>query len=142
MVHVKDEGEFDAPIDRIWKFLQDNSVGAHNHKAVKSVKTIAQEGKSVTQEVELYNPDGTSTHLETWKLTFNPPHGFEMEVVAGPTKGTKYTHRYTSMGSRTRVEVEGEFQVQGMDDAAIRKMALSMLAMVFDEDRSSLAHYT
>ncbi len=141
MTHVKDDGMFEAPMDKIWKFLNDQTPGVHNHKAMRGMKTLKQEGNSITQEWELLNPDGKTTRKETWRMTLNPPHGFELESLAGASKGTKYTHKYTSMGNRTKVEVEGEFHFQGMDDAGTRMAALGFLSQVFDEDTASLRKY-
>lgn len=141
MAHVKDEGVFDAPVSMIWKFLQDQTPGVHHHKSIRNVRVLDQKGPSMTQEIEFANPDGKSTRKETWRFTFNPPHGFEMEALAGATKGTKYAHRYTPMGNRTRVEVEGDFHIQGMDENATRQAAMGMLAEVFDEDRANLGRY-
>jgi ligand-binding SRPBCC domain-containing protein len=138
MVHVKDDGVFDAPLEKIWRFLQSNEK--HEHKAIKSSKVLEQKGANMTIETEMMNPDGT-TRMETWQMTFNPPQGFTIEVVSGRMKGTKHTHTYTPMGNKTRVEVEGEFHAQGMDDNAIRKAALAMLAEVFDEDNASLKSF-
>ncbi len=141
MVHVKDDGVYDASIDKIWKYLQDDTPGVHNHKSIVAAKTLEAAGNSTTQEWEMRNPDGKSTRKETWRLTFNPPTGFEMEALAGMSRGTRYSHKYTPMGAKTRVEVEGDFKIQGMDDASARKAALGMLAEVFDEDTRSLRGY-
>jgi hypothetical protein len=141
MAHVKDDGMYDVPLDKIWKFLNDSTPGVHHHKAIKGMKTIEQKGTSVVQEMEFVNPDGKSTRKETWRFTFNPPHGFEMESLAGASKGTKYSHKYTSLGNRTRVEVEGEFHIQGLDDASTRQAAMGFLSEVYEEDRSSLSKY-
>jgi hypothetical protein len=141
MTHIKDEGVFEAPLDKIWKYLQDQTPGVHNHKAIRAMKPIEQKGSSMTVEIEFLNPDGKSTRKETWRFAYNPPQGFEMEALAGASKGTKYSHRYTSMGNRTRVEVEGEFHIQGMDEASTRQAALAFLSQVFDEDQFSLKKY-
>jgi len=141
MVHVKDDGVYEAPIDKIWKYLNDDKPGVHTHKSILASKTLEAQGNSVTQEWEMRNPDGKSSRKETWRMTFNPPAGFEMESLAGVSKGTRYTHKYTPMGTKTRVEVEGEFKFQGMDDTATRKTALGFLNEVFDEDTQSLRKY-
>ena len=141
MVHVKDDGVFDAPIDRIWKFLMDESPTAHHHRSIRGMTTVRQEGPKVTQEIEFLNPDGKTTRKETWRFFFNPPTGFEMESLSGASKGTKYAHRYTPAGNKTRVEVEGDFVIQGMDEAATRAAALGFLAEVFDEDQRTLQRY-
>jgi hypothetical protein len=141
MTQIKDEGVFEAPLDKIWKYLQDQTPGVHSHKSIRGMKVLEQKGSAVTQEIEFVNPDGKSTRKETWRFTYNPPHGFEMESLAGMSKGTKYAHRYTPMGNRTRVDVEGDFRLQGMDDASTRQAALGFLAEVFQEDQASLGRY-
>lgn len=141
MAHVKDDGVFDAPLEKIWKFLQDESSTAHSHKAIRGMKTLETKGNAMTREVEFVNPDGKTTRKETWRFVMNPPQGFEMEALAGASKGTKYSHRYTSLGNRTRVDVEGDFHIQGMDEAATRQAALGFLSQVFEEDQANLGRY-
>lgn len=141
MVQVKDDGVFDAPIDRIWKYLNDERPNIHNHRMIASAKTLEQKGNAVVQEWEMRNPDGRTTRKETWRLVFNPPGGLEMESLAGPSKGTRYTNSYTPVGDKTRVEVRGEFKMQGMTDEATKKAALGFLAEVFDEDNTNLRKY-
>lgn len=141
MAHVKDDGVFDAPVEKIWRFLQDESPTAHTHRAIRGMKTLEEKGNAMTREVEFLNPDGKTTRKETWKFVLNPPHGFEMEALEGASKGTKYTHRYTPLGNRTRVEVEGDFHIQGMDEATTRQAALGFLSQVFDEDQANLGRY-
>ncbi len=141
MVHVRDDGVFDAPIDKIWKYLNDDTPGVHNHAAITAAKTVEQKENAVVQEWDMRNPDGKTTRKETWKMVFNPPVGFEMESLAGVSKGTRYTNKYTPMGNKTRVEVDGEFRFQGMDEAATKKAALGFLAEVFDEDSATLRKY-
>jgi hypothetical protein len=141
MVHIKDEGVFDASIDKIWKYLQDEDAGVHNHRSILGAKTLEETENGVVQEMDMLNPDGKTKRKETWKLSFNPPTGFTMESLAGVSKGTRYTNRYTPVGSKTRVDVEGEFKMQGMDEASIKKAALGFLAEVFDEDNATLRKY-
>ncbi len=141
MVKVRDDGVFDASIDKIWKYLADESPGVHEHRSIVASRTIENKGSETVFEWELRNPDGKTTRKETWRMAMNPPTGFELESLSGVSKGTKYTNRYTPMGSKTRVEIDGEFRMQGMDDASTRKAALGFLAEVFDEDQASLKKY-
>ncbi|HUK50127.1 MAG TPA: SRPBCC family protein [Terriglobales bacterium] len=134
MVHVKDDGVFDAPVDKVWQLLNDQN---HHHRSVKSSKVVEQSGKGMTIDAERVASDG-STRMETIKFTFDPPKGFTMEWLSGNMKGSRQTHRYTPMGSKTKVDVEGDILVQGMDDNAVRKAALAMLAEVFEEDSAAL----
>ncbi len=141
MVKVRDDGVFDAPIDKIWKYLGDETPGIHNHRSIVASRTVESRGSEVVFEWEMRNPDGKTTRKETWRMAMNPPSGFEMEALSGASKGTKYSNRYTPMGPKTRVEIDGEFHMQGMDDATTRKAALGFLAEVFDEDQNSLRNY-
>ena len=138
MVHVSDEGVFDAPLEKIWRYLNDDK--GHQHSSAKMSKVIDQSDKGMTAEFEVKNPDG-SWRKETWKMGFNPPKGFSLEVTSGPMKGTKHTHTYTPMGNKTKVVVEGEFIAQGMDDASLKKAALRNLELVYNEDSANLRSY-
>ena len=139
MVHIKDDGVFDAPVDKIWRFLQ-ASEETHHHRSIKSSKVIEQSQTGMTLEAERVNPDG-STRMDTIKFVYDPPKGFTMEWIAGPMKGTKNTHTYTPMGDKTKVVVEGDFFFQGADDNTVRAQALKGLAEVFDEDNAGLKNF-
>lgn len=138
MVHVSDEGVFDEPLDKIWRFLNDDK--GHQHSMLKTSKVMEQSDKGMTAEVEVKNQDGT-WRKETWSFSFNPPSGFGIEVKSGPMKGTKHKHTYTSMGPKTKVIVEGEFVAQGMDDAALKKAALALFEQAFNEDVAHLKNF-
>lgn len=141
MVRIRDEGVFDAPVDRIWKFIGDNRPGVHKHRSILASKDLETKGNVVVREIQFLNPDGKDSHWETWRFTFNPPRGYEVEAVAGPTKGTKFSNMYTPMGNRTRVDVEGDWIIPGIDEATIRKNALAFLEEAFNEDTAALKKY-
>jgi ligand-binding SRPBCC domain-containing protein len=138
MVHVSDEGMFDAPVEKIWRFLNDDN--SHQHSSLKFSKVLEQTDKGMTAEVDIMRP-GEASRKETWKMSFNPPKGFSLEITSGPMKGTKHSHTYTPMGNKTKVVVEGEFVAQGMDDASLKKAVLGMFEQVFNEDSAALKNY-
>ena len=125
-------------MEKIWRYLNDEN--AHSHAAVKITGMRDQSEKGLTLDLQVNEPGG-KTHMESWKITLNPPKSMSTEIVAGPMKGTKHTHTYTPMGSQTKVEVEGEFVAQGMDDASIKKAVLGMFEMVFNEDNANLKKF-
>ena len=45
------------------------------------------------------------------------------------------------MSDKTKVEVSGEFKIQGLDDEATRKVILAWLEESFNEDNTSLKKY-
>ena len=142
MVHIRDEGSvFDASIEKLWKYIGDDSPGTHVHRAIKASKVLEAKGNVVVQEMQFLNADGKDTHWETWRLTMNPPRGYTVEAIAGPTKGTRFSQTYTPMGDKTRVDVEGDWVMPGADDATIKKMTLAFLGEAFNEDNAALKKY-
>lgn len=137
-MHIKDEGVFDAPVEKIWRYINDEH--GHSHSGMKVTGMRDQTEKGLTLDLEVKHPDG-STHMESWKITMNPPTSMSTEVISGPTKGSRHTHTYTPMGPKTKVVVEGEFVAQGMDDASIKKAVLGMFEVVFNEDNANLQKY-
>jgi len=138
MVRIRDDGVFDAPIEKVWKYVNDNQN--HQHESFQITKVLEQKGNAMTIEARVANPSG-GKDMEKYIMTMNPPKGFTLEYLSGAMKGSKQTHTYTSMGNRTRVDVDGEFVGKGMDDNTIRKNVLAYYAMVFNEDNANLKKY-
>lgn len=141
MVSIRDDGVFDAPLEKIWKYIGDDRPGIHKHRSIPTTKVVNRQGNVVVQELQILNADGKGTHWETWRLTLDPPRGYQVEAIEGPTKGTRFRQIYTPMGGKTRVEVEGDWQIPGMDDVSVRKMALGFLEEAFNEDNAALKKY-
>ena len=86
LVHLKDEGVFDAPIDKIWRFLQDDNAN-HEHRAVKFSKVLERSGKVMVVEMDGVSPDGKA-FKQTAKFTFNPPKGGCPHPITVPSSFT------------------------------------------------------
>ena len=138
MVRIEDEGVFDAPVDRIWKYMNDQ--GNHRHGTIREMKPVDKKGNVTTFESTLIGPD-KKTFKEKWRMTFNPPKGFETEVLEGPSKGSKFAHVYTPQGSKTHVKVSGDWKMGNLDDATTKKNVLAYLDTVFKEDNAALKTY-
>lgn len=141
MVHVTDDGEFDAPIDKIWKYLGDENPQTHAHSTVRGQKILEKKSNYQVLEMEVLNPDGKTTHKEKVKMTLTPPKGFDWEVLSGPMAGTKFTNSYTPLGAKTKVNVVGDFKIEGLDDSTTKKAILDYLAMMFNEDQANLHRF-
>jgi len=140
VVRIRDDGVFDAPIDRLWKYIGDQML--HQHDTFTVTKMIEQKGTSMLMEVDLVNYPGLKgMHKETLRMTLNPPKSMDIEFVDGPQKGTRHTHVYTPMGDKTKVVVEGEFFYRGLDDAAVKKSNLAYFEKVFNEDNANVKKY-
>jgi len=104
MVRIRDDGVFDAPIDKLWKYFNDNA--AHNHTSFQITKVLEQKGNAMTIMAKTRNPSG-GLDTEKFLMTVNQPKGFSLEYLSGAMKGSKHTHTYTAKGNKTRVEVDG-----------------------------------
>ena len=114
------------------------SAGNHPHAAFKSHQLVGVAGNVVTLEAEIYNPDG-STFRTTIQHTLNKPDGVETTMGGGAFDGARFVHSYTPLGSRTKVDLEGDFpSLPGMNEAEVLKMIDGFFSIVFSEDEATL----
>src|SRR5262249_1991136 len=126
---------FDAPVEKVFRYM---SAGGHPHQAFKSHRLIGQVGNLVTVEAEVYQPDGSTfvTHI-THRL--HPPGGIETRMEGGPFHGARFTHTYTPVGAKTRVDLEGTFpMLPGMSEAEVLQMIEGFFTQVFGEGTQTL----
>jgi hypothetical protein len=138
MVHIKDDGVFDAPIAKLWKYFNDNA--AHNHTSFQVTKVLETKGNSQTVMAKIRNASG-GFDTEKLLMSVNPPKGFSVEYLSGSMKGSKQTHTYTPQGNKTRVDVDGNFVSTGAADNEIKKGILAYFAQAFEEDNTNLKKY-
>lgn len=134
MVYIMDEGStFDAPIDKVWKYL---SSDQHRHPSIKLLNREAN-GNTVVLTSER-NIMG-KTMLVKVKNTLYPPFGMVQEHIEGPLKGSRAFQYYIPKGDKTGVCVVGDYVMQGMnDEQSVRQAVLQQAQTVFDEDNSNL----
>lgn len=134
MVYVRDDGVFEASIDKVWKYLQSPEI--HRHDAILSQTVMDQSGNTMKIRAEVKGPEGKEEQM--WRMTMDPPFGFELEVLSGSQKGSTNTHTYVPMGDKTKVIVTGDFRIEGLDPDATRKATLDYFAKVFEEDNHAI----
>jgi len=136
-VHYKKDGiaTFDATTEKVFRYM---SAGNHPHKAIKTHRLVGVTGSVVTVEAEFYNPDG-STFNTTVTHELNRPRSIVTTMTGGHFDGATFTHSYTPLGNRTRVDLEGDFPaLPGMSEADELKMIDGMFSMLFSEDTATL----
>ncbi len=137
IVRYKKDGiaTFDADVDTIFRYM---SAGNHPHAAFKSHRLVSVSGNVVTLDAEIFNPDG-STFKTIITHTLNPHNGVETTMTGGPFDGARFIHSYTPMGSKTKVDLEGDFPAfPGMAEADELKMIDGVFSGVFAEDTATL----
>jgi hypothetical protein len=133
LVYILDEGsEFDAPVDKIWEYLQSQE---HRHP---SIKILSREisGNSVVLTSER-NIMGKITTVKV-KNTLYPPFGMVQEHLEGPLKRSRAFLYYIPKGTKTGVTIVGEYVMEGADDDTVRKAVGSLSQTSFDEDNVNL----
>ncbi len=110
MVFIVDEGSvFDAPLDKIWKFLQ-TPPDVHNHPANQNVEAEMQPDHSMITSFDNDGPGGMKVSNKI-RFTMFPPAGMLAEYVGGPLTGSKMMQYYIPMGEKTGTVV-GDFKAQ------------------------------
>ena len=133
MVFILDEGAvFDAPVDKIWKYLQSQD---HRHA---SIKTLNREVSS--NSVTLTSDRNVLGKTVTFKVrnTLYPPFGIVQEYLEGPLRGSRAFLFYIPKGDKTGVTVVGEYLMEGFDDETVRNVVVAQAQRVFEEDNANL----
>jgi hypothetical protein len=141
MVHLVDEGsQFDAPIDKIWKFLgsppdHQNSHPEHRNLQAKPVSEnvvlVSWEQDFDAQTVKVVN-----------RVTMEPPLGFVVEMLEGPLAGSKFFNIYTPKGDHTDVLIVGEFKSPSLAESQIEPVVRQNFERAFAQDYEALKHYS
>lgn len=133
MVYVIDEGSvFDAPLDKIWKYL---SSDQHRHPSVKMLSREVT-GNSVVLTSER-NIGGKLAKAKV-RNTLYPPFGMVQEHLEGPMTGSKAFSYYIPKGDRTGITIVGDFVIEGLDEKATKEALLAQFQVTFDEDNANL----
>jgi heme-degrading monooxygenase HmoA len=136
-LHYKKDGiaTFDAKPEKLFQYM---SAGNHPHAAFKSHRLVGVSDGVVTVNAEVYNPDG-STFETTIEHRLDPPRGIETTMRGGPFDGARFVHRYTPLGDRTRVDLEGDFPAMaGVPETDELAMIDGFLTAAFEEDTVTL----
>ena len=128
-----DEGSvFDAPIEKIWKYMSSED---HKHPSFKNVvRELTGNTVVITSERTFM---GKPVKVKI-KHTLYPPFGYVSEHIEGPTAGSRSFLYYTPKGNKTGVTIVGDFMISGLDEKATRDAVLAQMQVTFDEDNTNL----
>jgi hypothetical protein len=133
MVHIKDEGShFDAPVETIWKYLQDPTDHGSAHRSTRNqqMKPLTETSFILTQE---QNMNGQWVKTSN-RITIFPPVAMSIEVLDGPLAGSKMINVYTPKGNKTAIDVYGEFVSSQIPAAQLEPAVRGNLETAFNED--------
>src|SRR5262249_19659350 len=104
------------------------------HQAFKSHRLVGVAGNIVTVAVEAYNPDGSTTEMEG-EHRLDPPNGVVATMTGGHFDGARFTHSYTPLGGRPKVDGARGFPgLPGAAEADEPGMTDGFFATVCGED--------
>jgi hypothetical protein len=140
MVFIVDEGSvFDAPVDKIWRFLQQSRPDQHRHGARTNVNVERGEN-TATISFDVDGPGGSKIHIKNKNTTF-PPLGRFMEYLEGPLAGSKAMTYYVPMGQKTGITVVGQYVSMTLPENQIRDYVMAQGEKTFNEDVENLKNF-
>ncbi len=133
MVYIKDEGsEFDAPIDDVWKYLDDGDAHDAAHKTSRNPKFEKVSDITFIYSSERYlrgkwTPDSI-------RMTMLPPVAVAIEWLDGLLTGSKLVYVYKPKGEKTGIDVYGEFVSKTLPPTEVEATAREFLESEFRDD--------
>ena len=141
MARITDQegSKFDAPIEVLWKYLQDPSAhgDAHRSSRNRAMKPLTDTSFVVSWE---QNMNGNWVKVAN-RITVFPPLGMVAEALEGPMAGSKMFTVYTPHGAKTEVSVYGEMQSPVLPPAQLESAVRSGWEMAFNEDSAGIREF-
>ena len=137
MVYIKDEGStFDAPIDFVWKYLNDGDVHDAVHKTARNPKF-----EKVSDITFIYSSERLlrgEWAPDKMRLTMLPPVGIALEFLEGVLAGSKFVYIYSPNGEKTGIDVYGEFTSKQVPPGKVESVAREFLESEYRDDAPAI----
>jgi hypothetical protein len=137
MVFVRDEGgEFDAPLEQVWKFVGSGArhSAAHHHRKFRRRRLPGNAG-----EYSWEQDFGGRPQRFTMRWTSFYPVGVGYQVREGPLAGSRFLLYYLPRGRRTGVTVVGDFVSPTIAPSRVAAAVTRFFAVEFAQDRAAIA---
>jgi hypothetical protein len=137
MVYVADEGsEFDAPIEVVWKYI----LGGENHDTQhKTTRNPKFEG--VSDITMIYSAERNFRGKwapDRMRISTFAPVSVVIEWLDGVLAGSKLVYVYSPRGTKTGIDVYGEFTSKTLAPAEVEAAAREWLESEFRDDAPAL----
>ena len=138
MVHIEDLGShFDAPIETVWKFILSPEDHSRSHETTRRNVRGEPQGENGLRLSWEQNVQGKWVKVVNHVTMFAPVAQL-VHSVEGPLAGSKFLMYYAPKGSRTAVNVIGDFQSPVIPPAQLEPMVLASLEEAFNDDSASI----
>jgi carbon monoxide dehydrogenase subunit G len=139
MAYYASTGTLDAPIEKVWRLIDDHTPEnvPKIHPGFVSFRVLERKGNVEVREATSLGPDGKPLTYRV-RFTVDRPRSQGIDWLTGPLAGSWVLHTYIPDGAATRVHVAGDVHVAGMDDKAALNLVAGFLDQAFEEDAAWL----
>ena len=133
MVYVRDEGsEFEAPIDFVWRYIFGGEAHDSAHKTTRNPKFKQVSDITIEYGSERYLRGKWAP--DRLRITMVEPISVTTEWLEGVLAGSKFVYVYSPRGSKTRIDVYGEFTSKTLPPDEVEAAAREFLETEFSAD--------
>lgn len=137
MVYLKDEGsEFDAPIDFVWKYIFGGEAHDGAHKTTRNSKFKKVSDITIEYASERYLRGKWAP--DRLRISMFPPISVVTEWLEGVLAGSKLVYVYTPHGTKTGIDVYGEFTSKTLSPDEVEAAAREFLESEYGADAPSI----
>jgi hypothetical protein len=133
-----DQSEFDAPIDKVWKFIRSHKDYPHTHH-----HNSKREQSGESSYISSYDFDlaGGRVININYRGTAYAPLGIGMDFIGGTFEGSKLFQYFTPIGTKTRVTIVGHLVSPTLSDDDLMKAFSEFGEIDFNEDEQILSKF-
>ena len=140
MVYLEDMGTtLDIRLEEMDSFLESEDHTSAHTEDVRNFEVVETIGPAIVLSFERHF-DGQWTRART-RVTSFPPYCRFVEELEGVFAGTRFAGLHRPQGTKTRVDIFGDFQCQGKSPEETRRIWLAIFAKSHDEDLASLRRF-
>jgi hypothetical protein len=116
----------------VWDYLNSGPTHVQAHKSIRN-RVAEPAGENAIIATMERNWNGEWVKVVS-RMTRLPPLGLVQEFLEGPFAGSKAVLVYTPKGTKTQVDVYGDFVSPTIPNDQVEKAALRWLAESYEED--------
>ena len=140
MVFVQDEGSlFDAPIGIVWEYLLEGAAHDGVHKSTRNGKFEPLTHSSFVYSAERYLNGAWVP--ESIRISVFQPVAIASVFLEGPFEGSKMVYVYKPKGTKTQIDVYGDFRSPSIPPDQLEGMARAMLDTEYREDDPAIRRF-
>lgn len=140
MVYFEDTGTtLDIAFDELAAFLDSDEHSTVHSDDVRNFEVVENIPPAMVVSFERKFEGGW--RKSSTRITSFPPYCRFIEELEGPFAGSRFVGTHRPDGTKTRVDVFGDVECEGMTPEQLRAFWLGVLAKSHDEDLAALRNF-